>query len=199
MPLLGALLGLNLPENDFTRTLEPQYRKSALHALLEECLSAAARDEPLLLILEDVHYREFTQRGEHQLEDLLQPIGAFLIPLFFVLMGMRVDLSTFARGDILGFAAVLTLAAIIGKQACALGVLGGKLDRLSIGVGMIPRGEVGLIFASIGLGLTLNGEPIVDSAIYSAVVIMVIVTTMATPPALRWSLSRRKQDQRATP
>ena len=151
------------------------------------------------LILEDVHYREFTQRGEHQLEDLLQPIGAFLIPLFFVLMGMRVDLSTFARGDILGFAAVLTLAAIIGKQACALGVLGGKLDRLSIGVGMIPRGEVGLIFASIGLGLTLNGEPIVDSAIYSAVVIMVIVTTMATPPALRWSLSRRKQDQRATP
>ncbi|MGH7521196.1 MAG: cation:proton antiporter [Gemmatimonadales bacterium] len=142
------------------------------------------------LILEDVHYREFSQRGEHQLEELLQPVGAFLVPLFFVLMGMRVDLSTFGRGDILGFAAVLTLAAVIGKQACALGVLGGKLDRLSIGLGMIPRGEVGLIFASIGLGLTIDGEPIIDSAIYSAVVIMVIVTTIATPPALRWSLSR---------
>jgi Kef-type K+ transport system membrane component KefB len=149
------------------------------------------------LILEDVHYREFTQRGEHQLEDLLQPIGAFLVPLFFVLMGMRVDLSTFGRGDTLGFAALLTLAAVIGKQACALGVLGAKLDRLSIGLGMIPRGEVGLIFASIGLGLTFDGEPIIDSAIYSAVVIMVIVTTMATPPALRWSLMRRGQDRGA--
>jgi Kef-type K+ transport system membrane component KefB len=55
---------------------------------------------------------------------------------------------------------------------------------------MIPRGEVGLIFASIGLGLSVNGEPIVDEAIYSAVVIMVVITTMATPPALKWSLSR---------
>lgn len=149
------------------------------------------------LILEDVHYREFTVRGEHQLEELLQPIGAFLVPLFFVLMGMRVDLSTFGRGDILGFAALLTLAAVIGKQACALGVLGDKLDRLSIGLGMIPRGEVGLIFASMGLGLTLNGEPIVDTAIYSAVVLMVILTTLATPPVLRWSLLRREQHQRA--
>jgi Kef-type K+ transport system membrane component KefB len=143
------------------------------------------------LILEHVHYRAFTERGEHQLEELLQPIGTVLVPLFFVLMGMRVDLSTFGRSEILGFAALLTLAAVIGKQACALGVLRGNLDRLSIGLGMIPRGEVGLIFASIGLGLTLRGEPIVDSAIYSAVVIMVIVTTMATPPALRWSLARR--------
>lgn len=145
------------------------------------------------LILEDVHYRTFTQRGEHQLEELLQPIGAFLVPLFFVLMGMRVDLSTFGRGDILGFAALLTAAAVIGKQACALGVLDSRLDRLTIGLGMIPRGEVGLIFASIGLGLTIGGEPIVDSGTYAAVVIMVIVTTMVTPPALRWSLLRRDQ------
>lgn len=145
------------------------------------------------LILEDVHYRTFTQRGEHQLEELLQPIGAFLVPLFFVLMGMRVDLSTFGRGDILGFAALLTVAAVIGKQACALGVLDSRLDRLAIGLGMIPRGEVGLIFASIGLGLTIGGEPIIDSGTYAAVVIMVIVTTMVTPPALRWSLLRRDQ------
>ena len=55
---------------------------------------------------------------------------------------------------------------------------------------MIPRGEVGLIFANIGLGLVLAGERIIDEATFSAVVIMVIVTTMATPPALKWSLSR---------
>jgi Na+:H+ antiporter len=150
------------------------------------------------LILEDVHYRDFTERGEHGLEELLQPIGVFLVPVFFVLMGMRVDLSAFGRADVLGFAGLLTLAAILGKQACALGALGGKLDRLSIGIGMIPRGEVGLIFASIGLGLTVRGERVVDAAIYSAVVIMVIVTTMATPPALRWSLARGDRRARRT-
>jgi Kef-type K+ transport system membrane component KefB len=142
------------------------------------------------LILEDVHYRDFTERGERGLEELLQPIAVLLVPVFFVLMGMRVDLSAFGRADVLGFAALLTLAAILGKQACALGALGGRLDRLSIGLGMIPRGEVGLIFANIGLALTVRGEPLVDAGMYAAVVIMVVVTTMATPPALRWSLAR---------
>jgi Kef-type K+ transport system membrane component KefB len=143
------------------------------------------------LILEDVHYRPFTERGERSLEELLQPIGAFLVPLFFVLMGMRVDLTAFAHSEILGLAALLTAAAIAGKQACALGAFGGKLDRLTIGLGMIPRGEVGLIFANIGLGLTIGGTAVIARTTYSAVVIMVIVTTLVTPPALRWSLERR--------
>jgi Na+:H+ antiporter len=143
------------------------------------------------LILEDVHYRPFTERGERPLGELLQPVGAFLVPLFFVLMGMRVDLAAFAHGEILVLAALLTVAAIVGKQACALGALGGKLDRLTIGIGMIPRGEVGLIFANMGLGLTIAGAPVIARTTYSAVVIMVIVTTLVTPPALRWSLERK--------
>jgi len=122
----------------------------------------------------------------------VRPISSFLVPVFFVLMGMRVDLSTFMRSEILGLAAALTLAAVIGKQACALGALDGKLDWLSIGIGMIPRGEVGLIFANIGLTLVVRGEHIIDSAIYSAVVIMVMLTTLITPPALKWSLNRQK-------
>lgn len=142
------------------------------------------------LILEDVHFRDFKNRGEHPLEELIQPVAILLVPIFFVLMGMRVDLTAFGRVEVLGFAALLTLAAIVGKQACALGAIGGGLDRLSIGIGMIPRGEVGLIFASIGMSLTIGGEPVVSDATYSAVVIMVIVTTMATPPALKWSLTR---------
>jgi len=83
--------------------------------------------------------------------------------------------------------------AILGKQACSLGAIGGKLDRLTIGLGMIPRGEVGLIFANVGLGLTIAGERVVDQAIFSAVVIMVIVTTLVTPPALKWSLARKRK------
>lgn len=142
------------------------------------------------LILEDVHFRGFAEHGERQLEALIDPVASFLVPVFFVLMGMRVDLTALARVDVLGLAALLTVAAIVGKQACSLGTLGRSLDRLSIGIGMIPRGEVGLIFASIGMTLTLAGAPIVDSSTYSAVVIMVIVTTMITPPALKWSLAR---------
>jgi Kef-type K+ transport system membrane component KefB len=142
------------------------------------------------LILEDVHYRDFAAKEERQLEDLVRPISSFLVPVFFVLMGMRVDLSALMRPEILGLAGLLTVAAVLGKQACALGALGSKLDWLSIGIGMIPRGEVGLIFANIGLTLVVHGEHIIDSATYSAVVIMVMLTTLITPPALKWSLAR---------
>lgn len=148
------------------------------------------------LVLEDVHCRPFTDRGERPLGELLQPVGAFLVPLFFVLMGMRVDLTAFAQKEILGLAALLTVAAILGKQACALGAVGGRLDRVTIGLGMIPRGEVGLIFANIGLGLTIAGRPVLAATTYSAIVIMVIVTTLVTPPALRWSLERRPVSER---
>ena len=144
------------------------------------------------LILERVHYRDFTDKGEHTLEDLIRPIGSFLVPVFFVLIGMRVDLSAFAGKDVVVLAGLLTVAAVAGKQLCALGALGTRLDRLSIGIGMIPRGEVGLIFANIGLSLTIQGEPVIDRGIYSAVVIMVMLTTLVTPPLLQWSLARRR-------
>src|SRR6266568_4728220 len=143
------------------------------------------------LILEDVHYQGFVDRGEHGLEELVKPIGAFLVPVFFVLMGMRTDLRSFGDPSVLGLAAALTLAAILGKQLCAAGVLGRGLDRLTVGIGMVPRGEVGLIFANVGLALQLDGRPLLTPAMYAAVVIVVIVTTLVTPPALRWSLGRR--------
>lgn len=67
----------------------------------------------------------------------------------------------------------------------SIGALGSRLDWLSIGIGMIPRGEVGLIFANIGLTLVVRSERIIDAATYSAVVIMVMLTTLITPPALK--------------
>jgi Kef-type K+ transport system membrane component KefB len=85
-------------------------------------------------------------------------------------------------------AAALTLVAVLGKQACSLGVWGRGVDRLTVGLGMIPRGEVGLIFANIGAGLTVAGEPIIGRVTFSAVVVMVIVTTLITPIALKFSL-----------
>jgi Kef-type K+ transport system membrane component KefB len=90
------------------------------------------------LILEDVHYRDFVHRGERGLEELIHPISSFLVPIFFVLMGMQTDLRTFLQPGMLGLAAALTVAAIVGKQACALGVLGRGVDRLTVGIGIPP-------------------------------------------------------------
>jgi Kef-type K+ transport system membrane component KefB len=142
------------------------------------------------LILEELHYKDFVARGEHALDVMIHPISGFLVPIFFVLMGMRTDLRSFGSASVIGLAAMLTLAAVAGKQVCSFGALGKGLDRLSIGIGMVPRGEVGLIFANIGLALTARGERIIAPSTYSALVVMVIVTTMITPPALKWSLGR---------
>ncbi len=142
------------------------------------------------LVLEDVHYEALRDRDPERrdLLHLLQPLSGFLVPVFFVLMGMSVDLSVFGQPDVLGFAAALTVAAVIGKQVCSLGVLGTGVDRFAVGLGMIPRGEVGLIFASIGRTLTIGGERVVDDMVYSAVIVMVAVTTLVTPPLLVWRL-----------
>ncbi len=142
------------------------------------------------LILEPVHYTKFRERGDHSIEELIEPISIFLVPIFFVRMGLLVDLTTFGQVEILGFAAVLTLVAIIGKQACSLAIFDKQTNRIAIGLGMIPRGEVGLIFAGIGAKLMLDGHAVISSSTYSAVVIMVIVTTLVTPPALKISLLR---------
>jgi len=151
------------------------------------------------LILDRAQYRELEARDARSrtIEELLQPIATFLVPVFFVLMGMRVDLSVFATRGVLGFAALLTLAAVIGKQACALGVLERGTDRLAVGLGMIPRGEVGLIFAGIGATLAVRGERVVNDVVYSAAVVMVGLTTLLTPPLLAWRLKALDRGRRA--
>ncbi|HWF87615.1 MAG TPA: cation:proton antiporter [Pyrinomonadaceae bacterium] len=153
------------------------------------------------LVLDEVHYKHGRARQERELQDLLQPVSTVLVPIFFVLMGLKVDLRLFTRLDILGLALALTVAAIIGKQICAFGVVERNINRLAVGLGMIPRGEVGLIFAGIGATLmlpTASGEsqPVISSAIFGAVVIMVIITTLITPIALKWSLGRERTRKR---
>jgi len=142
------------------------------------------------LVLDDVYYRDLPNLAKHHLEEALEPIAIFLVPIFFVHMGMLVDLTTFGQAAVLGFAMVLTVAAVIGKQLSSMGVFTKGANRWIVGLGMIPRGEVGLIFASIGLGLSIGEERIVTPEVYSAVVIMVIITTMMTPPVLTWAFRR---------
>lgn len=201
--LVGALvIGVNISPRVFALASQLKARGVLLALGLSFCfllswLASAIGLAPIVgafaagLVLEQVHYQDFVTRGEHQLEELVQPISAFLVPVFFVLMGMHTDVRAFGQPGVLGLAGALIVAAIVGKQACYFGVIGKGIDRLSVGIGMIPRGEVGLIFANIGLSLHVKGEHIIDAATYSAVVVMVIVTTMITPPALKWSLNRK--------
>jgi Kef-type K+ transport system membrane component KefB len=142
------------------------------------------------LVLEEVHFEGQVKRGEPPLHESLEPLIALLVPVFFVRMGMLVDVRSFASTSVLGFAALLTVAAVLGKLACALATPKG-IPRLTVGLGMMPRGEVGLIFAGIGAQLVFAGRPVIDAGTYAAAVFMVVATTMATPPLLIWSLRRQ--------
>jgi Kef-type K+ transport system membrane component KefB len=110
----------------------------------------------------------------------LGAVGSVLIPIFFVQIGVNADLSAMARPSVLGLAAVLTVIGVIGKVVAGWGAVGTRADRFLVGLGMIPRGEVGLIFASIGLS---NG--VLDKDLYGALLVVVLVTTVITPPMLR--------------
>jgi len=145
------------------------------------------------VVLDPVHYRPFLERGERRVEELLFPITTLIAPVFFVLMGLRVELRSFASATVLGFAAVVTLAAVAGKQICGLGVLERGLNRIAVGVGMIPRGEVGLIFAGIGSTLLVGPRPVFSPTTYSALVAMVMVTTFMTPPLLKLAFGRKRR------
>lgn len=148
------------------------------------------------VVLEEVHYRPFVERGERNVKELLFPITTLMVPLFFVLMGLRVDLRSFASAPVLEFAGLITVVAIIGKQICGLGVLQRGVDRLVIGVGMIPRGEVGLIFAGLGSTLMLAGQPVLSQTTFSALVLMVMLTTFLTPPLLKVAFQRKDRTRR---
>jgi Kef-type K+ transport system membrane component KefB len=141
------------------------------------------------LVLEDVHFEKHLERGERPLHESLHALTALLVPVFFVRMGMLVHVENFAQPGVIGFALLITVAAMIGKWACGF-VTPRGISGVTVGLGMMPRGEVGLIFAGIGATLLLDGQPVVSPSTYAAAVFMVVVTTMATPPLLLWSLRR---------
>lgn len=119
----------------------------------------------------------------------LGSVGSLCIPVFFALIGVNADLAALGKPSVLVFAGVLTVVAVLGKLAAAAGAVGTRTDRVLIGLGMIPRGEVGLIFASIGLSAgVLGGDD------YGALVLVVLATTVLTPPMLRWRLGAQSAD-----
>ncbi len=116
------------------------------------------------------------------LHELLSPIESLVVPLFFVWMGIQVKLETMASKDVLIAGLALTIVAIVGKVAAGWGCPP-TMNRLAVGFGMMPRGEVGLIFAGIGRGIG-----VVDEGLFSAIVLLVMITTVLAPVLLRATL-----------
>jgi len=133
------------------------------------------------LILHDAYFHHWGTHTDHRysIKDLIMPLEVILVPIFFVLMGIQVKLETFLDTHVLLMAGGLMVAAVLGKLLSGFGTSGGR-NRLAVGIGMMPRGEVGLIFASIGKSLG-----VISDALFSAVVLMVVVTTLITPPLLK--------------
>jgi Kef-type K+ transport system membrane component KefB len=126
--------------------------------------------------------------ARNELDELVKPVADLLVPIFFVTVGARVDLGVLNpmmpdRGNGLLVAGFLILVAILGKLVTGWVVLGrSNINRLAIGVGMIPRGEVGLVFAGIGAA---SGA--IDKSLQVAIIMMVISTTFLAPLFLRFA------------
>jgi Na+:H+ antiporter len=127
------------------------------------------------------HFFDKELEGQ-SLHDLLSPVESLVVPLFFVWMGIQVKVEALGSRDVLIAGLGLTVVAILGKIVSGLGCPR-RMNRWAVGFGMMPRGEVGLIFAGIGRSIG-----VVDDGLFSAVVILVMITTLLAPVMLRATL-----------
>lgn len=195
----GFLLGRVLARRLLSLTARGRVRHRSLVAALLFCFGGAEAAHavglaPIVgafaagLVLDPLYERAAVEAGEQEIRDRIEALGAFLVPIFFLRMGAACDLAALDPRA-LTLAGLLTVAAILGKQATAA-VTGGGVDRWAIGIGMIPRGEVGLIVAYQGTLVRSAGRPLVDAATYAAVVVVVLATTLLTPPLLAYRMRR---------
>ncbi len=175
-PIVGAFAaGLVLDEVMFR-----DYEQLEVIPAVRQALDGAPRaiHERVTAVLE--------KQARHHLESLTAPVANLFVPLFFVYTGMQVDLATLADAHTLVVALAVTAIAFAGKLVS--GLAAGKANRWLVGWGMAPRGEVGLIFAVVGsqLGVVTREE-------FSVIVIMVMLTTLATPMILSFLIRRQQR------
>jgi len=141
------------------------------------------------IVLSDSYFKRYELSSERRvsIRELIMPLEVILVPIFFILMGIQVKLESFTSWTVVTVAGGLLIAAVIGKLASGIGA-GKPADKLIIGIGMMPRGEVGLVFAAIGRTLG-----VISDAIFSAIVLMIVVTTLIAPPLLKAVIARRAE------
>ena len=175
-PIIGAFAAGLLFEPVFLKEFETPKLVQDIEPLLPAAVNAEKMQKIRTVL---------ARHTSHQHEHMLEPIGYFFVPVFFVLTGMQVNLAAMADPKAVAVALALTTAAIAGKLVA--GFAAGKgMNPWLIGWGMVPRGEVGLIFAMVGKKLGVMTE-----AMFSEIVIMVILTTLLTPPILTVLLRRQ--------
>lgn len=125
-----------------------------------------------------------------QIEEIIQPVSLFLVPLFFIYTGLQVNLTAFADLRIIGISLIVTIGAVITKMMAAM--FAPKGSRLIVGLGMVPRGEVSLIFATVGQSLG-----VLTPDIFAVVVLVVVLTTLITPVLIGMNLSKKEPRQQS--
>jgi Kef-type K+ transport system membrane component KefB len=125
----------------------------------------------------------------HKMHHLTSGVTEFLVPFFLVNIGMQLDLSVFREGSAVALALIITISAVITKFiGGGLGAWGmTRREMAQVGVGMIPRGEVGIVVAQIGLGLA-----VIDKQFFAAVLFMAVATTLIAPPLIKLCFAEDK-------
>jgi Kef-type K+ transport system membrane component KefB len=126
----------------------------------------------------------FSETATKRVQDLAHGITELLVPFFLAHIGLQLNLADFANKRVIWLSIVLLILAVITKLVgCGIGAIRlGRSDALRIGLGMMPRGEVGMIVAQIGLQMG-----IIEQSVYATIVFMAVGTTMLAPPLLNWA------------
>jgi Kef-type K+ transport system membrane component KefB len=142
------------------------------------------------IVMSDSFFRHYETAGKRpiSIRELIMPLEVILVPIFFILMGIQVKIDAFMSWPVVVVGAGLLVAAVLGKLVCGLGARP-PVNRWIVGIGMMPRGEVGLVFALIGRTLG-----VIDDAIFSAIVLMIVVTTLVAPPLLKYVVGRHESN-----
>jgi Kef-type K+ transport system membrane component KefB len=137
-----------------------------------------------------------SETTEQRVFDMTSGVTELLVPFFLVGIGLHFDVSAFSEPSVLWLSIVILIAAVLSKLvACGLGAIRlGRADALRVGVGMSPRGEVGMVVAQIGLSMG-----VMSKSVYGVVVFMSVATTILAPPMIRWAYrglpGRRPDDE----
>ena len=163
---------LNLPEGDFAIAMTLLFALSllAVYAGVAAIIGAFLAGMAL------------SESAEPRLQDMTSGVSELLVPFFLAGIGLHFDLSAFATASTLGLAGLIVLAAAASKfVGCGLGAAGmGRTDAVRVGVGMVPRGEVGMVVAQIGLNMGVLAH-----SVYGIIVFMSVATTLIAPPLLK--------------
>ena len=191
-----ALVGTKIMQKKSALLDAPIHPLSPLTLSLALCLGLAASASKIGLaaiigaFLAGMVVAESRQR--HALENQMKPILAFLVPFFFVVTGGQVDVRALGSWPILGMLLLVTLLAVVSKLVgCGVGAISlGKRSALIVGMGMVPRGEVGIIVASLG-----KQAGVFSGTTYAVIIAMSLLTSVIAPPVLKLLLARSTPKQ----